>query len=167
MLDLLERDITFPMAYEPGWQDYGHHASVEEYRDRIVKEVQIYERSGIWEYWDPTKESLQEFAAFLNQCLVVVRFPDDGKGRLSFSNSCLLPQCLLQEEVGRHSRVCFTAFRCRELQVAVRHLEAAPIHGALQDNLEARLRTLQVRAQEETGSPHSLPYQRPSFPREA
>ena len=80
-LDLIENDVTFPMAFTPGWQDYGHHGSVELYKDRIGKEVQFYQEAGIWEYWDG-KTELFDFAAFLNQMLVVVRFPDDGKGRL-------------------------------------------------------------------------------------
>ena len=79
-----------PLAYAVPWCEHSNAKSCTQYADRIVKELDWYEKAKVHE-WCPDGVSKFDFVARVQAALVAVRYPDDGKGRLclSFSKSGL------------------------------------------------------------------------------
>ena len=68
-------------AYPVPFSDIPNHSSCVAFADRIEAELEWYDKSGIHE-WLPEGVPIEDFIDRVNPFLIVVRSPDDGKGRL-------------------------------------------------------------------------------------
>uniref|UniRef100_A0A7S0XCH3 PHD-type domain-containing protein n=1 Tax=Mantoniella antarctica TaxID=81844 RepID=A0A7S0XCH3_9CHLO len=86
-LDIAEGDIELVIGRDMGWSVRPNAPSCEKFLPRIQKEVVWYKESGAIEYYEdwaprqPGPVTEKDFVDRLKATLVVVKDPDDGKGR--------------------------------------------------------------------------------------
>jgi len=84
---IAEGDIELVSGRDMGWSSSPNASSCTTYLDRITDEITWYRRSGVTEYFSdwaakqPGPVTEKDFVDRINGALVVVRSPDDGKGR--------------------------------------------------------------------------------------